>query len=105
MISNTMLETIKNKKIKWLVIIGIIAAALLVLPIMINTLIIRLIKEKLKALPPELTINFSTIHSDILSSSITFTNLHLQLHPYKQLSNNYELYTSQLNVNGTALLK
>ena len=65
----------------------------------------RTIKEKLKALPPELTISFSAIHSNILTSSVTFTNLHIQLQPYMQLSNRYDLYTNQLNVKGIAFLK
>ncbi len=96
---------IKGSRIKWLVIICIITVILGVLPAIVNTLVERVIKEKLKALPSELTINYSTIHSDILSSSITFTNLQTQLRPYKQLNNHYNLYTSKLDVKGITLLK
>src|SRR6476469_6580279 len=96
---------IKRSRIKWLVIICTVTVILGVLPAIVNTIIERVIKEKLNALPSGLTTNYSTIHSDILSSSITFTNLQIQLRPYKQLNNHYNLYTSKLDVKGISLLK
>src|SRR4051794_24187092 len=106
MTASTLYKTIKKRyRIKWLMVICLVAGLLAVLPFIVNIFIERTIKEKLKALPPGLTISFSTIHSNILSSSITFTNLHLQLQPYKQLFNHHDLYTKQLHVNGIALLR
>lgn len=84
----------KFRRRKWKIIIFIIAGILSIVaiaPLFINQIIEHNIKQKLEQLAPFVTVRFSSVHADLLNSSIAINDLSVKFQPDLSDSSHYHL--------------
>ena len=96
----------EKKKIKRAVKLIIIVCLVLITGYFIlNAVIQKKIRQQFTNLSPALAINFSKVHADIFSSSVSFDGFDINFIPYQNSKQNkHHLYFSTVSLNGISFL-
>src|SRR6185295_16239378 len=97
----------ENRTIRRVLKITVIVCLLIVAGYFILNAVIReKIRQQFTAMSPFLTVEFSKVHANILSSSVAFDNLDVNFIPYKnQQQYKHRLHFQLVSMNGISFLK
>jgi hypothetical protein len=97
----------ERKKIKRAIKVIVIVCLVLVTGFFIlNSVIQKKIRQQLTNLSPALVMNFSKVHANIFSSSVSFDSLNINFIPYNERQQNrHHLFFSSASLNGISFLK
>ena len=97
----------EKKKIKRAVkLIVIVCLVLITGYFILNAVIQKKIRQQFTNLSPALVMNFSKVHANIFSSSVSFDSFDINFIPYSNREQNkHHLYFSTVSLNGISFLK
>jgi hypothetical protein len=79
----------------------VIAGVLVIIPYFVFDLILKeKIRQQLTDLSPALQIKFTSLHTDILTSSVSFDSVDINFTPYKSQQNKHHLSFAKATLNG-----